>query len=216
MFTGLIEDCGHVRAIRRSGEAAVLSIVTALPVRELVLGESIAVNGACLTVTTIGSEGFDADVSPETFSRTTLGRLRPGQPVNLERALRLGDRLGGHLMTGHIDEVGRIVSRHSELNAVILEIEAPPSCSRYLVEKGSVALDGISLTVNAIDGSRFRLSVIPHTIAMTTLKNCTAGSEVNIETDLLGKYVERLLTPAAEGVTKPSLSRELLAKHGFL
>jgi len=216
MFTGLIEDCGHVRSIRRSGEAAVLSVVTALPVREILLGESIAVNGACLTVTAIGAEGFDADVSPETFSRTTLGRLRPGQPVNLERALRLGDRLGGHLVTGHIDAVGRIISRHSEQNAVVLEIEVPPACSRYLVEKGSVAVDGISLTVNAIDGVRFRLSIIPHTIAMTTLKSCVAGSDVNIETDLLGKYVERLLSPASGAEVKPTLSRELLAKHGFL
>jgi len=216
MFTGLIEDCGSVRAIRRSGEAAVLTVATGMPVRELVLGESIAVNGACLTVTAIGADSFDADVSPETVARTTLGRLRVGQPVNLERALRFGARLGGHLVTGHIDAIGRLRSRHREQNAIILDIEAPSSCLRYLVEKGSVALDGISLTVNAVTNDGFRLSIIPHTLEVTALNNCAAGQEVNIETDLIGKYVERLLAPAPGATDKSLLSRELLAKHGFL
>jgi len=216
MFTGLIEDCGNVRAIRRSGEAAVLTVATGLPVKDLVIGESIAVNGACLTVTAIGADCFDADVSPETVTRTTLGRLRVGQPVNLERALRFGDRLGGHLVTGHVDAIGRLRSRHREQNAIILDIEAPPSCLRYLVEKGSVALDGISLTVNAVSNDGFSLSIIPHTLDVTALKSCAAGQEVNIETDLIGKYVERLLTPASGAKDKSFLSRELLAKHGFL
>jgi len=216
MFTGLIEDCGSVRAIRRSGEAAVLTVVTGLPVGDIVLGESIAVNGACLTVTAIGADCFDADMSPETVTRTTLGRLRVGQPVNLERALRFGDRLGGHLVTGHVDAVGKVRSRQREQNAVILEIEAPPACLRYLVEKGSVALDGISLTVNTVASDSFKLSIIPHTLEITALKNCAAGQEVNIETDLIGKYVERLLKPAAATGDKAPLSRELLAKHGFL
>ena len=214
MFTGLIEDLGTVLDLRRGGDAASLTLTTALPMNELRLGESIAVNGACLTVTACGGGRFSADISPETLTRTTLGALHRGARVNLERALRLADRLGGHLVTGHIDGTARIRELIRQGNAWRFAFQLDPSLARLLVAKGSVAIDGISLTVNDVADDRFDVMVIPYSLAQTTLASREVGDLVNVETDLIGKYVARLLGGTdnpASGVTL-----DLLAKSGFL
>ncbi len=214
MFTGLIESVGSVHELQRSDFGGRITITTGLPLDEVKVGDSIAVNGACLTVTTLGSGRFSADVSVETLERTTLGSLSQGARVNLERALRVGDRLGGHLVTGHVDGVAQLFARIQQGNAWRLSFRVVPALARLLVAKGSVAVDGISLTVNTAGGDEFSVMVIPHTLQQTTLSQCQAGTRANIETDLIGKYVERLLGTAREaggGVTM-----DLLAKSGFL
>lgn len=214
MFTGLIEDVGKLVQLVRSGEAGRLTVATALPISEIRQGDSVAVNGVCLTVTRQEEGALTFDVSPETLDRSILGALRNGAPVNLERALRLSDRLGGHIVTGHVDCIARVESRQEQANAIIFTFQLlDPVMTRYLVPKGSVAIDGISLTVNNVSGVSFSVAVIPHTAAMTTLSGRKAGDRVNVETDIVGKYVERLLggrTGAAGGVTL-----ELLARNGF-
>jgi len=216
MFTGLIEDLGSIVELAQRGDQVRLTVRTSLPMEEIATGDSIAVNGICLTVVGHGQGRFSADVSPETLQRSTLKQLKTGSEVNLERALRLSDRLGGHLVSGHIDTVGEILRREQERNAVRFQVCLAEPYQRYLVEKGSVAIDGVSLTVNGVDPTGFSVAVIPHSLAMTTLKNCQPGSLVNIETDLLGKYVERLLQGAARPSQGSSLSLEFLAKHGFM
>ncbi len=215
MFTGLIEEVGAVRQMRRSGDGARITVATALPMEEITLGESIAVNGVCLTVVSFGSGSFAADVSPESLERSTLGELSAGAPVNLERALRLSDRLGGHLVSGHIDGVATVVERRQDRNAVRFTFRVPDALSRYLVEKGSVAVDGISLTVNEVGEETFGLAVIPHTLAVTTLKDLRPGGRVNIETDLIAKYVERLLGKSPSSGAS-SIDLRFLANNGFL
>lgn len=215
MFTGLIEDVGSLRELRLGTNQARLTVATGLPMAELVLGESIAVNGVCLTVTAFGDGAFSADVSPETLDCSNLGRLARGARVNLERALRLSDRLGGHLVTGHIDGRAQIVERRQEGNAWRFRFHAEPSVSALLVTKGSVAIDGISLTVNDVSAESFALAVIPHTMAMTTLPERKVGDEVNVETDLIGKYVARFMRNGAVDKA-PGVTMDLLAKHGFL
>lgn len=213
MFTGLIEDIGRVTAIERRGAAAVLTLTTSLPVAEIAIGDSVAVNGACLTVTSKTGMTLTFDVSPETMSGTTISALRSGNRVNLERAMRLGERMGGHLVTGHIDCVGRLArSVESDRNRV-LEFTLPADNARYLISKGSVAIDGISLTVNSVGASGFSVNIIPHTQGVTTLADLKVGDEVNIETDIIGKYVERLTRPwqGTQG-----LSMKTLAENGFL
>ena len=215
MFTGLIEDLGTLRDIRTGVDQAVLTVGTALPMEELTLGESIAINGVCLTVTRFADGEFSADVSPETLDCTTLGRLAAGARVNLERALRLSDRLGGHLVTGHVDGLARIVERRQEGNAWRFRFQSDATLCGQMVDKGSVAVDGVSLTVNQVKEDFFTLAVIPHTLAMTTLQESNVGDEVNIETDLIGKYVARFLRNDGHG--KPQgVTMEALAKHGFL
>lgn len=214
MFTGLIEGVGTVVELRRGGDLASLCVATDLPVGEFSLGESIAVNGACLTVTSFGGGRFTADVSPETLARTTLGSLARGSRVNLERALRLCDRLGGHLVTGHVDGVARVVERSRQGQSWCFVFQFDETLLRLLVEKGSVAIDGISLTVNEVAGERFAVMIIPHTLERTTLANRQVGDPVNIETDLLGKYVARLL--AGDSAKASGVTLELLAKSGFL
>ena len=216
MFTGLIEDLGTVRAFKRHGSVAQLKVASRLVADDLQLGESIAVNGACLTVTGWDTDGFNVDVSPETLQRTTLGALSTGDPVNLERALRLSDRLGGHLVSGHIDAISMIRRRRPQQTTVAFDISLPTGAERYLVAKGSVAIDGISLTVNQVTGDFFTVMVIPHSLNHTTLQHYWEGSRVNIETDLLGRYVERLLEDSSVGSEQGRLSREFLAKNGFL
>ncbi len=216
MFTGLIEDVGTLRELRRQNDSAHLTIATALPTTELRLGDSVAVNGVCLTVTRIGAGTFEADASPETLSRSNLGRLRPGAAVNLERALRVGDRLGGHFVSGHVDGLAQLSSKEPEGQGVRLTFRLAAELSRLLVIKGSVAVDGVSLTVNALTSESFAVTVIPHSLGKTTLRLIRPGDPVNIEGDLIGKYVERFLALSTASERPAGLGLETLAKHGFL
>ena len=215
MFTGLIEDIGTLRDLRLGTNQAKLTVMTGLPMAEFTLGESIAVNGVCLTVTSFGDGAFSADVSPETLDCSNLGRLTRGTRVNLERALRLSDRLGGHLVTGHIDGRAQIVERRQDGNAWRFSFHTDPSVSALLVAKGSVAIDGISLTVNEVSADSFALAIIPHTLAMTTMRESKVGDVVNVETDLIGKYVARYIQNGAPAKVQ-GVTMDLLAKHGFL
>ena len=214
MFTGLIEEVGTLRAVRRGAHSAVLSIGAETVLSGLKTGDSVAVNGVCLTVTAQDSGGFTADVMHETLNRSSLGALAPGSPVNLERAMAADSRFGGHIVSGHIDGTGRIAATRRDDNAVWYTVSAAPSLLKYIVEKGSIAIDGISLTVAAVDDASFSVSIIPHTAASTILGSKRPGDTVNLETDLIGKYVEKLLTfrdqPASGGLTL-----EILRQNGF-
>lgn len=214
MFTGLIEDVGTLLELRRAADSTSITVATALPMAELRLGDSVAVNGVCLTVTAFGDSRFTADVSPETLEKTTLGALPRGTRVNLERALRLSDRLGGHLVSGHVDGMARITDRARQGNAWHFAFQLEAELTRLLVAKGSVAIDGISLTVNDVGAERFTVMIIPHTLAQTTLAGRKVGDQVNVETDLIGKYVARLLGGSREPTA--GVTFDLLAKSGFL
>ena len=213
MFTGIVEEIGRVRSVG-NGRIEILA-ETVLGGTEI--GDSIAVNGVCLTVTAFTRGGFTADVMPVTLAHSSLGGLRAGDGVNLERALTLSSRLGGHIVSGHIDGVGRVKSIEAKANARILCVEASPAILRYIVPRGAVALDGVSLTVAEVDGKGFSVSLIPHTRQATALDEKRAGAPVNIENDVIGKYVERLLqTPAkAEEAAPSELTAEFLQKYGF-
>jgi riboflavin synthase len=210
MFTGIIQDKGVIRKFTRKGEDALLEVQTALPVGDVKIGDSISVSGACLTVTVLGKQGFTFDVSAETLSKTTLGKLKAGDPVNLEKALRMSDFLGGHLVLGHVDCVGQIVERTARAGSIAFGIALDPALAKYVVAKGSITVDGISLTVNSCESSRFYVNIIPHTAGNTTLAGRKAGDAVNIETDILGKYVEKLLHPGR------AVDMDFLREHGFL
>lgn len=197
MFTGIVEATGTVRALVSRERAARLTVEAGGFLDGARVGESIAVSGVCLTITRTKGTAFDADLSVETLARTTLGQVRPGTAVNLERPLALGDRLGGHLVQGHVDAIGRVCGRRHEGDAWWLEITAPPALMRYVVEKGSVAVDGVSLTVATVTGNQFTVCLIPHTCAVTTLGTLKMGSPVNVEVDVLAKYVERVAAPYA-------------------
>jgi riboflavin synthase len=211
LFTGIIEDLATVEGIKRTNQGALLSFGTALPLSRISIGDSIAVNGACLTVVKKGRgklRGKPADkiagiiamdVSAETLRRTTLGTLTVGDRVNLERCLTLDKLLGGHLVSGHVDGVGKIVAITPEGDSKLYTFEVPPAQARYLVEKGSVAIDGVSLTVFAISGGRFSVALIPHTLKLTTLGRKGPGAAVNVESDMLVKYVERILAGRSDG-----------------
>lgn len=191
MFSGIVEATGSISAITPRGGETRFRISS--PFADLALGESVCVSGVCLTVTATHESLFDVDLSAETLRRTKLGRLEVADPVNLERSLRMGDRLSGHLVFGHVDGVGRLISVSPEGDSALYRFEAPPAVTRYLVEKGSVAVDGVSLTVFACNGQGFTAAVIPHTADVTTLGRLDPGSEVNLEADMIGKYVEKFV-----------------------
>jgi len=221
MFTGLIQAIGVLQRIDLQGADAQMVVRSLGPLADLELGESIAVDGACLTVAAFQGSFFTADVSVETLSRTTLGRKAAGNRLNLERALRLGDRLGGHLVSGHVDGIGVLTDRTRDGRSWRLFFKVPAELSRYIVAKGSIAINGISLTVNGCGADRFDVNIIPHTADQTTIPDLQIGDQVNLETDIIGKYVERLLggwqsnapeKPAAGG----GIDAGFLQKHGFL
>lgn len=216
MFTGLIEDVGTIKRLERQGLSGRLTVATRLPLESIALGDSVAVNGACLTVVAKSGNELTFDASPETLARTTLGTLGIGTSVNLERALRLGDRLGGHIVTGHVDFIATVSERNDIAGNRIFTFRIPDTFSRYLVAKGSVTIDGISLTVNTVSDNGFSVNIIPHTGSMTTLSGINPGAQVNIETDILGKYIERLLSRGSISREEGGLTLELLAKNGFL
>jgi riboflavin synthase len=194
MFTGIVEELGTLAAFEDLGEAARLSVSGPLVAKDAAHGDSIAVNGVCLTVVTVDGDTFTADVMRETLARSALGALRPGDPVNLERAATLATRLGGHLVQGHVDGVGTVTGRRRGAQWDVVTIALPPGLSRYVVEKGSITVDGVSLTVAGIDGDAVSVSLIPTTLEVTTLGRAEIGAPVNLEVDVIAKYVEKLVT----------------------
>ncbi len=219
MFTGIVEEIGHLKSRTGSGGGAQLVIQAEKVLADLQIGDSIAVNGVCLTATAIDRGSFTAAVMPETLRKTNLHELVPGQPVNLERALALGERLGGHLVSGHIDGLGILERRFREGNALIFYFQAPPVLLRYVIPKGSIALDGVSLTVAAVEDTRFSVSLIPHTAEKTILGGKQAGRTVNLEVDMIGKYVEKLLQPYQAGSQKEAgetITVSRLLENGFI
>lgn len=213
MFTGIIEEVGKIRTIKRGAYSATLEITANLITADLHIGDSVATNGICLTATSVNPHGFTADAMPETLNRTNLGALSPGSRVNLERAVAVGSRLGGHIVSGHIDGLAEISAIRRDDNAIWYDFSAPPPLLRYIIEKGSVALDGISLTVARVDSTGFAVSLIPHTAAHTTFSDRKIGDKINLECDIIGKYVEKLITAAPE---KPSaITPEFLSRCGF-
>lgn len=216
MFSGIIEKVGKVRSIQSGDEGARIAVEAGTLLDGVQIGDSIAINGACMTVVAFAGTVFEADISPESLRLTNLGALRTGDEVNLERALALGDRVGGHLVTGHIDGMGRIRSRRADGDSIWLTVEAPPEVMRYIVYKGSVAVDGISLTVADCNEETFSIAIIPHTSEKTTLTGKKDGMPVNLEADLIGKYVEKLLAPHAGKEGKSSgVSLETLKEQGY-
>ena len=207
MFTGIVEEVGRVQSIRREPANAVLTIAASKVLEDVHLGDSIAVCGVCLTVTSFTSSAFTADVMHETLNRSSLGALKPGSPVNLERAMPANGRFGGHIVSGHIDGTGRITRIRPDGNAIWYTVSATPSLLRYIVEKGSIAIDGISLTIAQVTGRDFSVSIIPHTQGQTTLSARRVGDTVNLETDCIGKYVEKLLGSPDVGITQAFLAR---------
>jgi riboflavin synthase len=218
MFTGIIQSVGTVRRLEPRGGDVRISIATGkLPMADVALGDSIAVNGVCLTAVDLGSGSFSADCSRETLSLTTLGDLVPGSPVNLEKALTLAAPLGGHLVSGHVDGVGRVLERREDARSWRLRIEAPGDLARYIAHKGSICVDGVSLTVNRVDGPCFDLNIVPHTLEETLIVHYQPGTRVNLEVDLIARYLERLLLGERAAETQSGgVTLEFLAEHGFL
>lgn len=211
MFTGIVEEMGTVRRITHSAKGARLTIAADIVLQGTKIGDSIAVNGLCLTVTDQTEDTFSADIMPESLRRSSLGQLRTGSLVNLERAMPANGRFGGHIVSGHIDGTGTIISMRREDNAVWVTIQPPAALLRYIVEKGSILIDGVSLTVATVTASQFAVSVIPHTGAETILLRHSLGDIVNLECDIIGKYVEKLLTPGQEN----GITQEFLIQNGF-
>jgi len=214
MFTGIVEGTGRVLRIEDRGQGKMLILRVPAHLTEVQLGDSINVNGACLTITGQREDVLEVDLSAETLQKTVLGQLVEGREVNLERALRLSDRLGGHIVTGHVDGTGIITSKRQETDFVLLRVRIPQDLTKYVVEKGSIGIDGVSLTVNRCTGDELEMMLIPYTLQKTTLMDKKAGDAVNVETDILGKYVEKVLTrgePSSEGI-----SLSFLKEHGFI
>lgn len=215
MFTGIIEEIGHVQRINQQSRSAQIQIKASKVLSDVAVGDSIAVNGVCLTVVSFDNQHFIADVMPETINKTTLHELKPGSPVNLERALQVGARLGGHIVQGHVDAIGTIVQKQVLEIAIIYRIKTTPELLQFVVPKGSVAIDGISLTVVDVFQDSFTVSLIPHTAHETTLGGKDPGDQVNLESDIIGRYVQHLM-----GRTSPDMRQDLdvsfLAENGFL
>jgi len=194
MFTGIVQGIGSIRALEPHGGDVTLWIdAGSVSLADVQTGGSIAVNGACLTATRLEGNAFAADVSRETLTMTTLGSAVPGTPVNIEKALLAGQALGGHYVTGHVDGVGVVISRHDDARSVRVEFEVPDELARYVARKGSICVDGVSLTVNGVNGRRFDVNLVPHTLELTTLAACDAGTRVNLEVDIIARYLERML-----------------------
>jgi riboflavin synthase len=219
MFTGIIEAVGTVRAIEPRGGDVRLSIATGkLDLGDVKLGDSIATNGVCLTAVVLPGDGFVADVSTETLTRSTLKSLKVGDRVNLEKALMPQSRLGGHIVSGHVDGIGEVVGRDVSARAVLFRIKAPNELAKYIAEKGSITTDGISLTVNGLRGAEFDLTIVPHTVQETTIAGWTVGTQINLEVDVIARYLERLLLgeKAAEAGHSSGITMAFLAENGFM
>ncbi|MBP2644811.1 MAG: riboflavin synthase, alpha subunit [Firmicutes bacterium] len=218
MFTGLVEELGYVKDINKGAKSVRITVNACKVLDDVKLGDSIAVNGTCLTVVAYSDTWFTADVMPETVDRTALAVLKPGNVVNLERTLAVGDRFGGHIVSGHIDGVGTIEAKEKNDIAVIVKIKADTDVMRYIVKKGSIAIDGISLTVVELDEDWFSVSLIPHTAAGTTLGSKTTGDPVNLETDIVGKYIEKFMRLGSAPIekTKATLTADFLRDNGFM
>jgi riboflavin synthase len=218
MFTGIIQAVGSIASLQQRGGDLRIGIQTGkLPLEDVALGDSIAVSGVCLTVVELAGSRFFADVSGETLRRTSLGGLGVGDAVNLEKALTLATRLGGHLVSGHVDGIGSVIARRQDSRSVQFTIQAPDELARYIAVKGSICVDGVSLTVNAVSGASFELNIVPHTLEETTLEGFRVGRQVNLEVDLIARYLERLLLgdAAAQPGAGGGLTRELLESCGF-
>ncbi len=215
MFTGIVEEIGTIQNIQKGRHSAILSIQADLILSDLKIGDSVAVNGVCLTATSLSSQGFTADVMHETLDRSSLSRLKNGSHVNLERAMPADGRFGGHIVAGHVDGMGTIQKIRRDDTAVWYTIQAAPSILRYIVEKGSITIDGISLTVARVSAGDFSISAIPHTVQITTLGERREGDLVNLENDIIGKYVEKLLTPADPQPAKDTLTKDFLLRCGY-
>ncbi len=218
MFTGIIQAIGEIRSMeQRSGDMRLRIATGKLDLGDVELGDSIAVNGVCLTAVELPGDGFVADVSNETLSLTSLGGLKVGRPVNLEKALTLQTRLGGHLVSGHVDGLGEVLDRRDDARSIRFRIRAPGELARYIAHKGSITVDGTSLTVNAVDGDIFELNIVPHTLQETIMSDYQTGRQVNLEVDLVARYLERLLLgdKAAESGAHGGIDLAMLAKAGF-
>lgn len=216
MFTGLIEEIGKIQAVTRNEKSCRIIIRARNILEGVQLGDSISTNGVCLTVTELGTNYFVSDVMAETMRRSNLNSLTLSSPINLERALRLGDRLSGHMVSGHIDGTGVITEFEKEDNATWITIKTSEALLKYIVEKGSIAMDGVSLTVGYVDKHIFKVSIIPHTKLTTTLLQKKTGDEINLECDVVGKYIEKLLLPKEEASIKNKVDINFLSKNGFL
>jgi riboflavin synthase len=216
LFTGIIEEIGTIKAVIKSTKSAKLIIQASKVLEETKIGDSISTNGVCLTVTDIYDSSFAVDVMAETIRKSSLSMLSQGDKVNLERALQVGDRLGGHIVSGHIDGTGTIRNIQQEDNAIWITVAADPMILRYIIPKGSITIDGISLTVAYVDDSIFKVSIIPHTKEVTTLLYKKVGDIVNLECDLVGKYIEKLLKPKEKQEEHSNIDLEFLSRNGFL
>ncbi|MCZ4693222.1 riboflavin synthase [Ancylomarina euxinus] len=215
MFTGLVEEIGYIKAMKKGSNSIRLMVAANKIMDDVKLGDSIATNGICLTVVDFDSKSFSADVMPETMNRSSFHKQKEGSRVNLERALRVGDRMGGHMVSGHIDGVGEIISQTKDDNAIWVSISAPKNILKYVIEKGSIAIDGISLTVAYVDENQFKVSIIPLTQDDTTLISKKIGSQVNLECDMTAKYIEKFMFHKDDEKKESNISMDFLKENGF-